>query len=245
MVGRGVRAATRTQAGRRRGRARRGGSRERAAEDDDEAAARAVGDGLRVPGPDLVPARARPADAWSGSRSCYPALLPALREPSRASASCWSARSARARSSLGAAGRQLPGRRAGRGRGPAGAVRAQRRRTTCGAPTASRTAPTSSSTAPTGRRRDEVAAFEELVGSHGGMGGEQSHPFVLSPSDWAMPERADRRRRGDAPAACGAGSPTSATRPSRTGAREGRPPSRAPRTAGPEVCASPRTRPAR
>jgi hypothetical protein len=31
---------------------------------------------------------------------------------------------------------------------------------------------------------DEVAAFEELVGSHGGMGGEQSHPFVLFPSDW-------------------------------------------------------------
>jgi uncharacterized membrane protein YvlD (DUF360 family) len=34
---------------------------------------------------------------------------------------------------------------------------------------------------------DEVAAFEELVGSHGGMGGEQSHPFVLFPSDWAAP----------------------------------------------------------
>ena len=34
---------------------------------------------------------------------------------------------------------------------------------------------------------DEVAAFEELVGSHGGMGGEQSHPFALAPADWAMP----------------------------------------------------------
>jgi uncharacterized membrane protein YvlD (DUF360 family) len=34
---------------------------------------------------------------------------------------------------------------------------------------------------------DEVAAFEELVGSHGGMGGEQSYPFMLAPSDWAMP----------------------------------------------------------
>jgi uncharacterized membrane protein YvlD (DUF360 family) len=33
---------------------------------------------------------------------------------------------------------------------------------------------------------DEVAAFEELVGSHGGMGGEQSHPFVLFPSDWRI-----------------------------------------------------------
>ena len=28
---------------------------------------------------------------------------------------------------------------------------------------------------------DEVAAFEELVGSHGGMGGEQSHPLALFP----------------------------------------------------------------
>jgi uncharacterized membrane protein YvlD (DUF360 family) len=35
---------------------------------------------------------------------------------------------------------------------------------------------------------DEVAAFEELVGSHGGMGGEQSHPFVLFPSDWRHPD---------------------------------------------------------
>jgi uncharacterized membrane protein YvlD (DUF360 family) len=34
---------------------------------------------------------------------------------------------------------------------------------------------------------DEVAAFEELVGSHGGMGGEQSHPFALAPGGWSMP----------------------------------------------------------
>jgi uncharacterized membrane protein YvlD (DUF360 family) len=33
----------------------------------------------------------------------------------------------------------------------------------------------------------EVAAFEELVGSHGGMGGMQSHPFVLHPSDLEWP----------------------------------------------------------
>jgi hypothetical protein len=30
---------------------------------------------------------------------------------------------------------------------------------------------------------DEVAAFEELVGSHGGMGGGQSYPFLLHPVD--------------------------------------------------------------
>jgi uncharacterized membrane protein YvlD (DUF360 family) len=35
---------------------------------------------------------------------------------------------------------------------------------------------------------DEVAAFEELVGSHGGMGGTQSHPFVLFPADLPYPD---------------------------------------------------------
>jgi uncharacterized membrane protein YvlD (DUF360 family) len=33
----------------------------------------------------------------------------------------------------------------------------------------------------------EVAAFEELVGSHGGMGGTQSFPFVLHPSELQWP----------------------------------------------------------
>ncbi|HEX5762942.1 MAG TPA: phage holin family protein [Solirubrobacterales bacterium] len=36
---------------------------------------------------------------------------------------------------------------------------------------------------------DEVAAFEELVGSHGGMGGPQSFPFVLHPSELEWPEQ--------------------------------------------------------
>jgi hypothetical protein len=35
----------------------------------------------------------------------------------------------------------------------------------------------------------EVPAFEELVGSHGGMGGSQSFPFVLYPADWAAPDQ--------------------------------------------------------
>jgi len=35
---------------------------------------------------------------------------------------------------------------------------------------------------------DEVAAFEELCGSHGGMGGTQSFPFVLHPKDLALPD---------------------------------------------------------
>ncbi len=35
---------------------------------------------------------------------------------------------------------------------------------------------------------DEVAAFEELVGSHGGLGGTQSYPFVLHPTDLEWPD---------------------------------------------------------
>jgi hypothetical protein len=35
---------------------------------------------------------------------------------------------------------------------------------------------------------DEVAAFEELVGSHGGLGGGQAHPFVLHPAELPWPD---------------------------------------------------------
>lgn len=34
----------------------------------------------------------------------------------------------------------------------------------------------------------EVAAFEELIGSHGGMGGNQSRPFLMHPSQWNIDE---------------------------------------------------------
>lgn len=34
--------------------------------------------------------------------------------------------------------------------------------------------------------KNEVAAFEELVGSHGGVGGEQSYPFILHPNKWEI-----------------------------------------------------------
>ena len=33
---------------------------------------------------------------------------------------------------------------------------------------------------------DENAAFEELVGNHGGLGGEQTRPFVLYPAEWQL-----------------------------------------------------------
>jgi hypothetical protein len=33
----------------------------------------------------------------------------------------------------------------------------------------------------------EVAAFEELVGSHGGLGGLQTEPFILHPMSLTLP----------------------------------------------------------
>ncbi len=36
-------------------------------------------------------------------------------------------------------------------------------------------------------KNNEVCAFEELIGSHGGLGGDQTKPFILYPSDWQDP----------------------------------------------------------
>ena len=33
---------------------------------------------------------------------------------------------------------------------------------------------------------DEVYAFEELIGNHGGVGGNQQYPFILFPNNWNM-----------------------------------------------------------
>jgi uncharacterized membrane protein YvlD (DUF360 family) len=35
---------------------------------------------------------------------------------------------------------------------------------------------------------DEVAPFEEFMGSHGGLGGPQTHPFAAIPTEWSDPE---------------------------------------------------------
>ncbi len=35
---------------------------------------------------------------------------------------------------------------------------------------------------------DEVAPFEEFMGSHGGLGGPQTHPFAAIPTEWGDPE---------------------------------------------------------
>lgn len=43
---------------------------------------------------------------------------------------------------------------------------------------------------------DEVAAFEELVGCHGGLGGWQTRPLLVYPSDWSLaPDLLDDRGR--------------------------------------------------
>jgi hypothetical protein len=34
----------------------------------------------------------------------------------------------------------------------------------------------------------EVAAFEELIGSHGGLGGPQTEAFILHPAEWELDE---------------------------------------------------------
>ena len=38
-------------------------------------------------------------------------------------------------------------------------------------------------------KTNEVAAFEELIGSHGGLGGEQSHAFIMHPSEWKLSDK--------------------------------------------------------
>ena len=38
------------------------------------------------------------------------------------------------------------------------------------------------------RQTDEVAPFEEFMGSHGGLGGPQTRPFAVVPAEWRIPE---------------------------------------------------------
>ena len=66
----------------------------------------------------------------------------------------------------------------------------------------------------------EVAAFEDQVSSHGGIGGPQTHPFLLHPVDLDRADRADLHLAG------------AASRPRRLAPRHGRR-RRAPRTGSP------------
>ena len=81
----------------------------------------------------------------------------------------------------------LAGRR-GEGRGPGRAVRRDTRPTACGGSTAWSTAGDIVVISLLDPETDEVAAFEELIGSHGGLGGPQTKPFILHPSEWTVDE---------------------------------------------------------
>ena len=219
LVARGVRGRARRGAGRRRGRGlglpRRGpdrgrgdqmagravrrpraAQRRRAVDARAAAAPRSsegdelpeiVGDGLGLPGPGQLPARAgrvtleRLGELYRADRRAP--RPPGHRLPARA---------------LERAGRGRPRRATGvhhldedaiEGDEPLAPFGPTPPRT-CAVPTGSRTVPTSSSTAFYSPDTEEVAAFEELVGSHGGMGGSQSFPFVLFPGALRFPERA-------------------------------------------------------
>ena len=85
----------------------------------------------------------------------------------------------------------------------------------------------------TGTAPTEVAAFEELVGSHGGMGGSQSFPFMLAPADLDWPDGRGHRRRDRPPGLPAAGSRGSARTPTRTSRRARRRATRRGRAAPP------------
>jgi len=36
------------------------------------------------------------------------------------------------------------------------------------------------------QKKNEEAAFEELIGFHGGLGGYQTQPFMLYPVEWDL-----------------------------------------------------------
>ena len=77
---------------------------------------------------------------------------------------------------------------------------ARARRTPYGAPTASRTCADIMVNSMYDPETGAVHAFEEQIGSHGGLGGEQNQPFLLSPVELS---RADRRTGNwSAPSRC-------------------------------------------
>ena len=62
---------------------------------------------------------------------------------------------------------------------------------------------------------EEVAAFEDQVSSHGGLGGPQTHPFLLYPTELTAPGRTDLHLAGDAQGAEGLACRSSAIRATR------------------------------
>ncbi len=188
------------------------------------AAARGHRDGLRQPRADLVPARARPRHAGA-DRGAPPRPDRRRFAPTRGSASCSSGREADGAVALGAR-RPPPARQRASSRGRTRWRRSARARpTTSAAPIGFATCPDIVVNSTYWADTDEVAAFEELVGSHGGLGGTQALPFVLHPAELPWPATAARssaRRRSTASSAAGCtSSATTATTPS---AADRRPP---------------------
>ena len=62
------------------------------------------------------------------------------------------------------------------------------RRSTCAAPTGSRTSPDILVNSFYDPELDEGCAFEELISFHGGLGGPQTRAFVLHPATLAVPD---------------------------------------------------------
>ena len=167
-----------------------------------------VGDGLRQPRADLLPARARPrharADRGAPARACSRRCA---RIPGSASCSCAPSATARSCSARRAAGgcATTPSRARTRSRRSA-----RTPPSTCAAPTRFPHCPDIVVNSTLLGGLDEVAAFEELVGSHGGLGGGQAHPFVLHPARPAVAGRARSSAPKRSTASCAAGSRSSA-----------------------------------
>ena len=106
-------------------------------------------------------------------------------QPSRRSA-CSSSVRRRTASSCRQARHPLPRRGPRRGRGPAGRLRRARGR---GGQAPRRRSSIVGDIAVVSHfdpETQEIAAFEELIGAHGGLGGAQTRPFLLYPTDWEL-----------------------------------------------------------
>ena len=96
---------------------------------------------------------------------------------------------------LGRRGHPRPHDRRGRRRGPAGASSARMPSATSSTCRRTPNAPDIYVNSLYDPVLDEVAAFEELVGCHGGLGGWQTRPLLVHPAEWAIDEDLARRPR--------------------------------------------------
>ncbi len=199
MIGRAARAVSRKKHRRGRGRARRAGHQgARAAGRGRLATPRALRHGLGMPGPDHLPARARAGQPWNASTSSIPrSCRPSCNHPGIGFALVRSERDGPIALGEGGVHRLSDDTVAGEDPlAPFGPNAAHHVRRT----DSFEHCPDIVVNSTYWEDTDEVAAFEELVGSHGGMGGEQSLPVRARAGELGDAGRADRGRRGDAPA---------------------------------------------